>query len=99
MWVIPNFSSDTITEYGGRPNGLSRQYRAWIALYALDANERPRAEILRINDVTEADLAEFEASWLQLRCRPGGTHGYDPVPEKLPGRAHWYAPWRYGSWR
>ncbi|UOR06825.1 hypothetical protein MUN82_06905 [Hymenobacter aerilatus] len=52
---------------------MSRQYRTWIALYALDANERPRAEILRINEVTEADLAEFEASWLQLRCRPGGT--------------------------
>ncbi len=33
------------------------------------------------------------------RCRPGGTHGYDPVPEKLPQHAHWYMPWRYGYWR
>ncbi|MBC6611486.1 hypothetical protein H8B15_11155 [Hymenobacter sp. BT507] len=73
MRVTPNFSSDAIAEYGGRPSSLSRQYRAWIALYALDANERPRADILRINEVTEADLDEFEASWLQLRCRPGGT--------------------------
>lgn len=33
------------------------------------------------------------------RCRPGGTHGYDPVPENLPEGASWYAPWTYGRWR
>lgn len=33
------------------------------------------------------------------RCRPGGTHGYDPVPEQLPGAGRWYLPWRYGRWR
>jgi hypothetical protein len=32
------------------------------------------------------------------RCRPGGTHGYDPVPEALPAGSHWYVPWTYGSW-
>ena len=32
------------------------------------------------------------------RCRPGGTHGYDPVPEAIPPSAHWYTPWRYGNW-
>ncbi|WP_421951770.1 membrane protein insertion efficiency factor YidD [Pelagibacterium sp.] len=32
------------------------------------------------------------------RCRPGGTHGYDPVPAALPDRARWYVPWRYGRW-
>lgn len=41
--------------------------------------------------------------WLGLsrfwRCRPGGTHGYDPLPEQLPQKAHWYVPWRYGRWR
>ncbi|MBW3130038.1 MULTISPECIES: hypothetical protein [Hymenobacter] len=73
MWVIPNFSSGATMGHEGGPSGLPRQYRAWIALYALDANERPRADILRINEVTEADLAEFEASWLQLRCRSSGT--------------------------
>jgi putative membrane protein insertion efficiency factor len=33
------------------------------------------------------------------RCRPGGTHGYDPVPEALPQGAHWWAPQTYGRWK
>jgi hypothetical protein len=48
---------------------LPRKHRAWIALYALEDSEHNRAEIMRINDVTEADLAEFEEGWLRLRCR------------------------------
>ncbi|TGE24279.1 hypothetical protein E5K00_03430 [Hymenobacter aquaticus] len=48
---------------------LPRKHRAWIALYALEGCEQDRAEILRTNDVTEADLVEFEESWLRLRCR------------------------------
>lgn len=32
------------------------------------------------------------------RCRPGGTHGFDPPPETLPAQARWYTPWRYGRW-
>lgn len=34
-----------------------------------------------------------------MRCGPGGTHGYDPVPKELPKGAKWYLPWRYGFWR
>ena len=45
----------------------------------------------------------WPGGWMGLarlsRCRPGGTHGYDPVPGELPARAAWYAPWRYGRWR
>ncbi|WP_139921803.1 hypothetical protein [Hymenobacter sp. DG01] len=48
---------------------LSRRQRAWIALYSLDAGHRDRAAVLRQNNITEADLAEFEESWLQMRCR------------------------------
>ncbi|MDB5646726.1 membrane protein insertion efficiency factor YidD [Methylobacterium sp.] len=33
------------------------------------------------------------------RCGPFGTHGIDLVPETLPPRAAWFAPWRYGRWR
>jgi len=69
MRFIPYFSPSITDEHPAGSSGLSRQYRTWIALYALDANERPRAEILRINEVTEADLAEFEDGWLHLRCR------------------------------
>ena len=32
------------------------------------------------------------------RCRPGGTSGYDPVCERIPDEARWWAPWRYGLW-
>jgi hypothetical protein len=32
------------------------------------------------------------------RCRPGGQHGYDPVPDEL-REGVWYLPWKYGVWR
>ena len=33
------------------------------------------------------------------RCRPGGTHGYDPVPEAVPADSRWWRPWEYGRWQ
>ncbi|WP_426492099.1 hypothetical protein [Hymenobacter sp. 102] len=48
---------------------LSRRHRAWVALYSLDATLQDRATILRVNNVTEADLAEYFESWFQMRCR------------------------------
>lgn len=47
----------------------SRRHRAWIALYTLDAMHCDRAAVLRQNNVTEADLAEFFESWFQMRNR------------------------------
>lgn len=52
---------------------LSRQHRTWIALYSLESRQqeqRERTKILQLNQVTEADLVEFEESWLKLRCQP-----------------------------
>jgi len=51
------------------PSLLSRRHRAWVALYTLDLGQWVRDDVLRLNNVTEEDLAEFEASWLHLRCR------------------------------
>lgn len=62
-------TSEVAAEKMAQPPHLSRQHRAWVALYALQTNERPRAEVLQLNQVTEADLAEFETSWRELRRR------------------------------
>lgn len=32
-----------------------------------------------------------------MRCGPGGTSGFDPVPERLRPEWRWYTPWRYWS--
>lgn len=45
----------------------------------------------------------WPGGWMGLarlyRCRPHGTHGFDPVPAAVPEGARWYRPWRYGRWR
>ena len=55
--------------------------------YAIDAIERNGA---------------WRGLWLMTsrlwRCRPGGTAGYDPVPDIRLNRQGW-RPWRYGRWR
>lgn len=59
-----------------QPNPLTRRQRAWIALYSLTEPTPDRLEILRLNEVTEADLREHELSWRRLCERP-------PVPHYL----------------
>lgn len=43
----------------------------------------------------------WRGGWLLLarlsRCRPGGSHGFDPVPENVAPQG--IRPWRYGRWR
>ena len=44
----------------------------------------------------------WAGGWMSVarfwRCRPFGSHGFDPVPQALP-EGVWYLPWRYGRWR
>lgn len=47
--------------------GLSRQHRAWVALYSLKLTFLSRREVLAQNDITEADLATYTAGWLRLQ--------------------------------
>ena len=58
------------------------------------------------SEYTQEAISRFgfwPGGWMGLarfvRCRPGGTHGYDPVPAGPPAMGHWYLPWRYGRWR
>ena len=54
-------------------------------------------------DIAIARFGLWGGGWMAAarfsRCRPGGTDGFDPVPEILPEQACWYRPWRYGNWR
>ena len=64
---------------------LSRQQRAWIALYSLVDHPDDRPHILRLNDVTEEDLLEFEESWrLLLGRQPHLNHLMPRLPLPKP---------------
>ena len=54
-------------------------------------------------DEAIARLGLWAGGWMAAaricRCRPGGTHGFDPPPRALPPGAGVFTPWRYGKWR
>lgn len=45
----------------------------------------------------------WKGGWLTLarlvRCRPGGSSGYDPVPDLTTVREPLWRAWAYGRWR
>jgi putative membrane protein insertion efficiency factor len=82
--------------------GLIKLYR-----YTLSSSAgRTCRHLPTCSEYADRAIARFglwRGGWMALarfsRCRPGGTHGFDPVPERLPADVRWYRPWRYGSWR
>ena len=83
--------------------------RGLVALYRLTLSPLlgPRCRHLpTCSDYADEAIGRFglwAGGWMALarilRCHPWGTSGLDFVPEKLPERAHWFLPWRYGRWR
>jgi hypothetical protein len=54
---------------------LSRQHRAWIALYSLQNADVDRNQVLIQNNVTEKDLLDYWESWQQMRLSSPLHHG------------------------
>jgi hypothetical protein len=83
--------------------------RGLVTLYRLTLSPLlgPRCRHLpTCSDYADEAIGRFglwAGGWMALarilRCHPWGTSGLDFVPEKLPERAHWFLPWRYGRWR
>lgn len=49
--------------------GMSRQHRAWVALYSLQIGLLSRNEVLAHYNVTETDLVDYLDSWLYLKVK------------------------------
>jgi len=91
------------------PLGPRRAARALIAAYryaisalvAWDCRHLPTCSAYADEAISRFGL--WAGGWMALarlcRCHPFGTRGLDFVPAKLPERARWYLPWRYGIWR
>ena len=101
--------------HDGREQGAARRGPVGLALRALVAIYRYSFSLFlgrtcrylpSCSEYADEALARHGAwagSWLALarfsRCHPWGSHGFDPVPRRLPEAASWYKPWRYGRWR
>lgn len=101
------------TEPNRNPHPLARLPRltghalVTIYRYTLSPLIGPRCRHLpSCSDYADQAITRFglwAGGWMALarilRCHPFGTHGLDFVPARLPERARWYTPWRYGRWR
>jgi uncharacterized protein len=86
-----------------------RAARALILIYryalspfvGFDCRHLPTCSVYADEAVDRFGL--WAGGWMTLarlcRCHPWGSSGLDLVPDTLPHRGHWYAPWRYGRWR
>jgi putative membrane protein insertion efficiency factor len=80
---------------------ISGYRRALVPLLAWDCRHLPTC-----SEYAEEAIGRFgvwAGGWMVsarlLRCHPMGTRGLDFVPTRLPDRARWYLPWRYGRWK
>ena len=85
--------------YGLR--GLIRLYQlTFSALIGRQCRHLPTCSAYALDAI--ARHGAWAGGWMALarlvRCRPGGSSGYDPAPERLPPGGHWLRPWRYGHW-
>lgn len=82
--------------------GLIKIYRYTLSPF-LGLNCRHLPTCSAYADEAIARHGLWAGGWMTLarllRCHPWGTSGLDLVPERIPSRARWYAPWRYARWR
>ena len=94
---------------GARRGPVGLMLRALVAIYRYSFSlflGRTCRYLPSCSEYADEALARHGAwagGWLALsrisRCHLWGSHGFDPVPGRLPETASWYKPWRYGRWR
>ena len=81
--------------------GMIKVYRYTLSYFlGRQCRHLPTCSVYAIEAIeTHGALPGF---WLSLsricRCHPWGSHGLDPVPEKLDKRYGFWQGWRYGRW-
>jgi putative membrane protein insertion efficiency factor len=81
--------------------GLVRLYRLTISpVIGVRCRHEPSCSAFALDAMRRHGA--WAGGWITLarliRCRPGGSWGWDPAPEHIPENARWWAPWRYGDW-
>jgi putative membrane protein insertion efficiency factor len=101
--------SDKVSAQGSGQSASARIARFIIRIYQLTLSAffgRTCRHLPTCSDFADQAIATFglwAGGWMALgriwRCRPLGSHGYDPIPDTLPADGRWYTPWRYARWR
>lgn len=101
--------SDKVSASDFRQSVSARIARLLIRVYQLTLSAffgRTCRHLPTCSEYADQAIAAFglwAGGWMAIgrlwRCRPLGSHGYDPVPDTLPADGRWYTPWRYARWR
>jgi putative membrane protein insertion efficiency factor len=81
--------------------GLIRLYRVTLSPFTgVRCRHEPSCSAFAIDALQRHGA--WAGLWMTLarfiRCRPGGSWGWDPAPQLAPADARWWTPWRYGDW-